>query len=175
MTARRWGGSVAAVILLVATLHRIGSGVTPGGLPVRAEAAPRVPVAQALRPQGAGSCAATACHGSMTPAAPDAYPSRVLRNEHTTWITQDRHANAYQVLFSRRSRTMATILTGGTVPAHKDARCLACHSWSGADPSAVSAEVVRQDGVGCESCHGAAELWLGAHTQSWWNDLSPAD
>jgi hypothetical protein len=93
-----------------------------------------------------------------------------LRNEHTTWITQDRHAEAYLVLFSRRSREMATRLNQGKVPAHEDARCLACHATAGTAPSPLAAAVVRSDGVGCESCHGPAERWLGAHTQYWWND-----
>src|SRR3954471_3595568 len=175
MTARRWGGSGAVVILLLALWNGIGPGGTPGSPPIRADASPRGATSQALRPQGAGSCAASACHGSMTPADPRDYPSRVLRNEHTTWLTKDRHANAYQVLFSRRSRRMESILSGGTVAAHQDARCLACHSWSGPSPSAASAEVVRQDGVGCESCHGASEIWIGAHTQPWWNGLGADD
>jgi cytochrome c554/c'-like protein len=172
MTARRWGGSIAAMILLVATWQGVGSGVTPGDLPIRSTMPSRIPAALVLRPQGAGSCAAAACHGSMGPATLDAYPSRVLRNEYSTWVTQDRHANAYQVLFSNRSRRMATLLSGGNVPAHRDARCLACHSTTGTDPLATTPEVVRQDGVGCESCHGPAERWLGAHTQLGWIGLS---
>src|SRR5207302_8379860 len=36
-------------------------------------------------------------------------------------------------------------------------------------------EVLRQDGVGCESCHGPAERWLGAHTRYGWDRLSPSE
>jgi hypothetical protein len=176
MTARRWVGSGAAVFLLVATWHRIGSGVTPGDPTVRPGATPRSPASPDLRPLGAGSCSAAACHGSAQPADPILFPSRVLRNEHTIWITQDRHANAYQVLTSARSQRMVALLPGNKgVPAHEDARCLVCHSTTGTNPLVASPEVVRQDGVGCESCHGPAELWLGAHTQSWWNGLSVSD
>jgi hypothetical protein len=132
-----------------------------------------------LAVQGAGSCSATACHGSTSPAARDAYPSQklVLRNEHTTWISQDRHANAYGVLFSSRSREMATRLNQGKVPAHEDARCLACHATAGIAPvqAGLTAETVRSDGVGCESCHGPAEKWLGAHTQGWWGGLPESE
>jgi hypothetical protein len=167
----RWLGTGVPLALLVLAWYGTTAGVPPEPLPTgRTNPGPVV--------QGAGSCAATACHGSTSPAALDDFPSRkpVLRNEHTTWITQDRHADAYRVLFSRRSREMASRLSGGRpVPAHEDARCLACHSTPGTGPTAIPAEVVRGDGVGCESCHGAAEHWLGAHTQAWWANLPEAE
>jgi len=125
--------------------------------------------------QGAGSCSATACHGSITPAARDEYPSRVLRNEHTTWITQDRHADAYRVLSSRRSQDMASRLAGRKVRAEQEERCLACHATGGVGPTAAAAEVVRQDGVSCESCHGPAQHWLAEHTRYDWNNRSPLE
>jgi hypothetical protein len=67
---------------------------------------------------------------------------------------------------------MATRLNQGKIPAHEDARCLACHATAGTASTApgLPAVVVRSDGVGCESCHGAAERWLGVHTQAWWAD-----
>jgi hypothetical protein len=34
---------------------------------------------------------------------------------------------------------------------------------------------MNQDGVGCESCHGAAENWLALHTTDRWKRISPAD
>jgi hypothetical protein len=37
------------------------------------------------------------------------------------------------------------------------------------------AATVRQDGVGCESCHGSSESWLGLHTTYDWDLLSSAD
>src|SRR5262249_9139361 len=42
---------------------------------------------------GAGRCSAVACHGSPLPVA----DSRILHDEHTTWITRDPHSEAYQV------------------------------------------------------------------------------
>src|SRR5436309_5477027 len=156
MNVRRWLGCGTAALLLVATWHGVGSGVTPENGPVRSTLPPGGPPVPSLMLQGAGSCAATACHGSMTPADRNIYPSRVLRNEHSIWVTQDRHANAYQVLMSPRSRSIAQKLSGGTIPAHKDNRCLACHATSGTRASAASLEVVRQDGVSCKSCHGPA-------------------
>src|SRR5947207_8739365 len=43
---------------------------------------------------GPGSCAATSCHGSIKPIA----GSRILQNEYSTWILQDKHSRAYQAL-----------------------------------------------------------------------------
>src|SRR5580658_11013320 len=43
---------------------------------------------------GPGSCAATSCHGSVKPVA----GSRILQNEYSTWIVQDKHSHAYQAL-----------------------------------------------------------------------------
>jgi hypothetical protein len=39
---------------------------------------------------GPGSCAATSCHGSVKPVA----GSRILQNEYSTWILQDKHSRA---------------------------------------------------------------------------------
>lgn len=58
--------------------------------------------------KGAGSCSAVACHGSIAPVA----GSSVLRNEHTTWISDDRHSRAYQVLFDDRSQQIAQPVSG---------------------------------------------------------------
>src|SRR5262249_35640911 len=139
----------------------------------------RVPSATAAQPagvpQGVGSCAATACHGSVRPADPVLFPSHVLRDEYTIWLTRDDHARAYQVLLSSRSQKIAEKLAGGkgVVPAHEDARCLACHATPGAERAALP-QVVREDGIGCESCHGPAERWLGPHTQGYFHNLDPA-
>ena len=164
MKARRWCGQGLAALFLVVSWHNPGTGATP-------ESSNRV--LPAVR--GASSCAAMACHGSIRPAAPNLFPSNVLRNEHTTWVTQDKHANAYQVLFSKRSQLIAQKLTGGKVPAHEDARCLACHATPSLDPLAKDGRTVtlRSDGVSCEACHGPADLWLAAHTQAGWRDASP--
>jgi hypothetical protein len=127
-------------------------------------AAPERPAVVALvnpgSVRGAGSCSATACHGSIAPIP----ASSVLRNEHTTWASRDKHAKAYQVLYSARSRTIAENL-GRNIPAHRDTRCLACHATPG---TASAPEAFLEDGVGCESCHGPAERWLSEHTSVAW-------
>jgi Cytochrome c554 and c-prime len=122
--------------------------------------------------KGAGSCSAVACHGGIAPLA----GSAVLRNEHTTWISDDRHSRAFQVLFDERSQRIARNLAGDKdpVPAHEDARCLACHTTPRSDSQVKATVWMNQDGVGCESCHGSAEKWLGPHTTRDWKNIAPA-
>jgi len=124
--------------------------------------------------RGAGSCAAAACHGSATPVAPEV--SRAKRDEHTTWITSDPHAGAFDVLLSDRSKRISEHLgkrSKNPIPAHEDSRCLACHATPSANvASAEQADAIRRDGVGCESCHGPTGGWLSAHTTSDWGGMS---
>lgn len=109
---------------------------------------------------GPGSCAAAACHGSVRPVA----GSRILQNEYTTWIAQDRHARASEMLSNPVSVRMAKIL--GLGPAHSAPKCLACHSLDA--PDARQARTFANEGVSCESCHGPASAWLGPHTNKGW-------
>src|SRR5262245_29789934 len=58
--------------------------------------------------QGSGSCSAVACHGNIMRLDP--LVSRVWRNEHTTWISDDPHSRSYQVLFDERSERIVRSL-----------------------------------------------------------------
>ena len=92
-------------------------------------------------------------------------------NEFTTWASDDPHSRAYQVLLSGRSKQIAHKLAGkkaGEIPAYEDKRCLACHSTPLPGGPLRERSVLAQDGVGCESCHGPAEAWLGKHTTEEW-------
>jgi hypothetical protein len=109
---------------------------------------------------GPGSCAAAACHGSVRPIA----GSRILQTEYTTWIAQDRHARATEVLSNPVSVRMAQLL--GIGAAHSAPKCLACHSLDVAD--AQQGRSYAAEGVSCESCHGPASGWLGPHTTRNW-------
>ena len=120
--------------------------------------------------KGAGSCSAVACHGSIAPVP----GSDVLRNEHTTWISDDPHARAYQTLYRELSKDIVSRLAGGKcpdVPAHEDPRCLACHTTPRTKVEREQTSWLNQDGVSCESCHGASKDWLGPHTTTWWKDV----
>lgn len=110
---------------------------------------------------GVSSCAAAACH--------HANQAGQTGSEYTTWATRDPHAQAFAVLFDDRSRTIQDNLNKGEPPARRvradqNPLCLRCHAPAGlSSDSAVNTARLRDDGVGCESCHGAAEPWRDEH------------
>ena len=94
----------------------------------------------------------------------------VMLNEVRTWVNHDKHQQAYAVLLNQRSQDMARILgvvENGQSQIHRDVRCLTCHvgmpvEQMNAGPNGLVAEDAAQNprfnlGVGCESCHGAAD------------------
>jgi hypothetical protein len=109
---------------------------------------------------GPGSCAAAACHGAVRPAA----GSRILQTEYSTWIVQDKHAKATEVLTDPVSQRIARLL--GLPRADTAPRCLACHAVD--VPEAQRARSFAAEGVSCEACHGPASDWLGPHTTRGW-------
>jgi len=111
---------------------------------------------------GPGSCAATSCHGSVKPIA----GSRILQNEYSTWIIQDKHSRAYQALTGDVSERMARILKLGA-KAQEAPKCLACHALS-PPPEQHGRGFEISEGVSCENCHGPASGWLGPHTTRTW-------
>jgi len=111
---------------------------------------------------GPGSCSATSCHGSVKPVA----GSRILQNEYSTWILQDKHSRAYQALTGDVGERMARILKLGA-NAEDSPKCLACHAlYTTAEQRGRPFEI--SEGVSCESCHGPASAWLGPHTTRDW-------
>ena len=135
----------------------------PASNPTISAAEPAQAVTAASKYVGAGSCAASSCHGSVRPRT----ETRIQQNEYSTWVTQDRHATrAYKVLLEPVSVNISRILKRPK-PAHEDEKCLVCHSLY-----ATSEQRARvfdaSDGVSCENCHGPASNWLGPHTQKDW-------
>ncbi len=125
------------------------------GCVAMAVAADKAP-AEGGRHLGVASCASTLCHGSAKPTA----AHHVQQNEYVTWSHFDPHARAYRVLLEPRSRTIAQRL--GIGPAHEAQVCLDCHAQN--VPQAQRGPRFQlSDGVGCESCHGAAESWIASH------------
>ncbi len=106
---------------------------------------------------GAGSCAAAACHGDVSPH----FGKPVKQTEYGTWILQDPHARAYQSLENQVSLRMATILKLDKAPIEND-KCLSCHALA---PPAAKKErdFSKREGVSCEMCHGPASGWLESH------------
>ena len=111
---------------------------------------------------GPGSCAASSCHGSVKSIA----GSRILQNEYSTWIIQDKHSRAYQALTGDVGERMARILKLGA-KAEEAPKCLACHSLNPA-PEQRGRVFEISEGVSCENCHGPASGWLGPHTTRTW-------
>ena len=106
---------------------------------------------------GVASCAGSTCHGAPEPFA----NSPVLQNEFVTWQRYDPHSEAYDVLLEERSVRIARNL-GLSQPAHEAPECLVCHS-SYVPEELRGARFQLSDGVGCETCHGGSERWLGLH------------
>jgi hypothetical protein len=111
---------------------------------------------------GAASCAASGCHGSTQPLG----ASHVLQNEYYTWLSNDRHAKAYNVLFDDRSARIVRNMRLRK-KANQESLCLDCHSTNVA-PRLVSGRIDPEDGVQCEACHGPAGGWRAEHTEAGW-------
>jgi hypothetical protein len=123
---------------------------------------------------GVSGCAAAACHGGNG-------PREAKGSEYSTWAGLDRHPNAFAVLYDKRSVQMVRLLYGKEAPpATKQPLCLKCHatddgglSDDGKPKGNTGDRFAAADGVGCESCHGAAGGWVSTHYQSTWAGLSP--
>src|SRR3974377_423379 len=99
---------------------------------------------------GPGSCAATSCHGSVKPVA----GSRILKNEYSTWILQDKHSRAFTALTGDVGERMARILKLGA-KAEQSQKCLACHALSVASEQRGRPFEIAEGGS-CENCQGTA-------------------
>lgn len=111
---------------------------------------------------GVASCANAGCHGSTQPLNTTA----VLQNEYYTWLNNDRHAGAYNVLFNERSARIAKNMRLKK-RAYEENVCLDCHTTN-IPAQLVSGAVDLEDGVQCEVCHGPASGWRNEHTEEGW-------
>lgn len=142
---------------LPATAQTATHAAAPLGALLQQSALPAPP--PAAKYLGAGSCAASACHGGIQPRD----TTKVLQNEYSTWIVQDRHSRAYNVLLQPTAQRMAQILNIGAP--EKSQKCLVCHALS-VPPAQIGRQFDISEGVSCESCHGPSSLWLGPHVQA---------
>lgn len=108
---------------------------------------------------GVASCAGSTCHGRSEADGPI-----VRQDELMTWQNESSpsgaHSRAWRVLAEPRAREIAQRL--GIGEATSAPMCLGCH----ATPVQAGERGPRfqlSDGVGCESCHGAASGWLSSH------------
>lgn len=114
---------------------------------IAAIAATNPPSAEAVaNAQYIGSRACRACH--MSPAQGGMYK---------IW-EQSKHAKAYATLGTDEARAIAAALN--IANPQEDETCLKCHSTVGGVPSSrIHQRFDRAEGVGCEACHGAGELY----------------
>ena len=106
---------------------------------------------------GTGSCSSSNCHGSAQPRT----ATNVLQNEFVTWQRHDQHAKGWSTLTSAESKIIGQHL--GIDAPQKEPLCLRCHATFAAVAGRQGNTFTIEDGVGCESCHGAAEKFLGPH------------
>jgi len=106
---------------------------------------------------GTASCSASNCHGSAV-----ARPGNILQNEYIIWSKHDHHSGAWLTLTEERGQAMGRHL--GVKP-ETDPLCLRCHAPSPPPAGDSSGKHRVEDGVGCESCHGAASAWLKSHVE----------
>lgn len=107
---------------------------------------------------GAGSCAASACHGSEKPRK----TNNILQNEYVTWARHGQHSGAWDVLLEADAKRIGMHL-GITAP-ETDPTCLKCHATYVSKETLQGERYQLEDGVSCESCHGPAENWIKSHT-----------
>jgi hypothetical protein len=106
---------------------------------------------------GSIGCKSSSCHGGAGP----------KRSQYITWSQKDFHTKAYAVLLNARSTRIGEAL--GIAQAPASARCTVCHSpFQSAAPSRVTHTALPDEGVSCETCHGAAGGWLRGHTRPDW-------
>lgn len=106
---------------------------------------------------GVASCSGSTCHGRQ-----EADGKIVRQDELMRWQEPSTpggaHSRAFAILSGARSQQIAARL--GIGPATAAPMCLGCHS---APASQRGPRFQASDGVGCESCHGAASGWIAAH------------
>lgn len=107
---------------------------------------------------GAAGCKSSSCHGG----------AGEKRSQYLTWLRQDFHARSYAVLTNARSARIAETLA--LPAAQESSRCTVCHSpFQSVASERLTPTAHPDEGVSCESCHGAAESWLRGHTRQDWN------
>ncbi len=127
---------------------------------------------------GVASCAGSTCHGRS-----EGNGAIVRQDEIATWqspsAVSGAHSRAYSVLQGRRGRQIVNTL--GYTSQQEAQSCHGCHATF-APVSQRGPKFQLDDGVGCESCHGAAVGWLsshyevqGTHPNNVANGLTPLD
>jgi hypothetical protein len=117
---------------------------------------------------------ATACKDCHTQPNAERSPSLpfVTLTEYAIWKLEDKHAQAFAVLKTKRSERIGELL--GVNILKPEAGCLNCHAMQQFQPEAKETFTL-QDGVSCAGCHGPSENWLGPHADASWRKKTPAE
>jgi hypothetical protein len=82
---------------------------------------------------------------------------------YTLW-EKSAHAKAYQTLMGDQAKKIAKE-KGLKAPAHESEACLKCHVTGGGVAKNIDASFKKEEGVGCEACHGPASAYLAPHAK----------
>ncbi|MGA9117169.1 MAG: cytochrome c family protein [Bacteroidota bacterium] len=82
---------------------------------------------------------------------------------YTVW-EKSAHAGAYKTLLGDAAKKIARE-KGLSVPPSEAPECLRCHVTGGGTAKNVDASFKKEEGVGCETCHGAASGYLMVHNK----------
>lgn len=149
--ANRIAGGAVALLLVAMAAFALSIGLFPSTEAATAQAPGQGTFL------GVASCSGSTCHGRN-----EADGKIVRQDELMRWQEPSTpggaHSRAFNLLSSARSRQIAQRLGLGN-PESAPA-CLGCHS---APAAARGPRFQAADGVGCESCHGAASGWIAAH------------
>ena len=106
---------------------------------------------------GVAACGRSTCHGRQEPTGAIVRQDEIARWQDSS-SPAGAHSRAWKVLAEPRARAIAARL--GLGDAQRSGECLGCHASTA---QAHSGGTLLGDGVGCESCHGAASRWLASH------------
>jgi hypothetical protein len=118
--------------------------------------------AEPLKPFYFGVSVCKGCHTKVPEG--EILPLVCECNEYTTWITEDKHGQAYQMLSDALGKRMGDRLKKEVT--RPETGCIACHGI------AISEEQKKvyadksfnvADGVSCVVCHGARRDWVELH------------
>ena len=119
------------------------------------------------------------CHAEKKNPGPADSTAFCLMNEADVWQTQDKHAQAFELLQGDLGRTMAKRLGWKIQDLAQRKECLSCHAgwhWHKDDPLMTpQAPRFFEYGVTCESCHGPSSHWERQHDLPDWRSKSIED
>jgi hypothetical protein len=121
-------------------------------------------------PVNLGAARCLDCHTQPSPIRQqDGTTDWVRLTEAHTWLTTDKHSQAFEMLTTEYSKRLGERL--GILDVTKDQRCLSCHAgWAKGTPMPPQLAM----GVSCEACHGPSSLYDLRHTVPAWR-AKPAD